>query len=112
MKAVFLSSYLSGGIAANAEATPEITQKYLLYYNAFSVAVNYFSRIAGMAQEGLLDGKLYLNFFGLQVDTLWQFIQAFADVDPAAKAFQQRPHLRRFAEQAREAFVSEPEPVI
>ena len=112
MRGLALKSYLSGGILDNLDAPPDITEKYLLFYNAFLVAANYFSRIAGLAQEDLIDGRLFLDFYGLQVVTVWNFIKAFADVDPGALAFEQRPHLRTFAERASQAFVSEPKPVI
>lgn len=95
----------------DAEASAELKQ-YLFYDGAFVAAANYFSRTAGLAEEGLIDGRLFLDFYALQVVTVWRFTKAFADVDPGALAFYLNPHFKRFAEQASEAFVFEPKPEI
>lgn len=105
------SVYQRGGVA-NVIAPPELKREHTLYFAAFIVAANFFSKTAGLAREGLIDGKLFLDFYGLQVVTLWRFIQAVADVDPGAAALKQNLSLRMFAEQASAAFTSDPKPVI
>jgi hypothetical protein len=95
----------------DAEASDELKQ-YLFYDGAFVAAANYFSRTAGLAEEDLIDGRLFLDFYALQVVTVWRFTKAFSDVDPSALAFYLNPHFKKFAEQASEAFVSDPKPVI
>jgi len=92
--------------------TPELEQEYTHYFAAFTIAANFFSKTAGLAREGLINGKLFLDFYGLQVVTLWRFIQVFAELDERPRTLQQNHSLRMFAEQASEAYVNEPKPVI
>lgn len=92
--------------------SPLELKEYTLYFAAFIVAAHFFSKTVGLAREGLIDGKLFLDFYGLQVVTLWYFIQAFADVEPRARTLKLNRSFRMFAEQASEAFVSGPKPVI
>lgn len=95
-----------------AAVTPELEQEYVDYFAAFSVAANFFSKTAGLAREGLIDGRLFLDFYAIQVVTLWRFIQKFADVDPRPLTLKQNQSLRMFAEQASAAFTSDPKPEI
>jgi len=96
----------------NREVSPERQKEYEVYFTAYTVAANFFSQTAGLAREDLINGKLFLDFYGTQVVTLWYFIQAFADVEPRALTLKLNRSFRMFAEQASEAFVSGPKPVI
>jgi apolipoprotein N-acyltransferase len=97
---------------SNREASAESLKEYQVYFTAYTVAANFFSQTAGLAREDLIDGRLFLDFYGLQVVTLWKFIKAFSDVDPIALTLLQNRSLRMFAEQASAAFTSDPKPVI
>jgi hypothetical protein len=112
MRDIALKSYLCGGMVDDVDASADLKQKYLFFHNVFVVAANYMSRTAGLSNEGLIDGRLFLDFYGAQVVTVWNFIKAFADVDPGARALKERAHLRQFAQDASQAFVSEPKPAI
>lgn len=96
----------------NREVPPERQTEYEVYFTAYTVAANFFSQTAGLAREDLIKGKLFLDFYGLQVVTLWNFIKAFRDVDARALTLFQNRSLRMFAEQASAAFTSDPKPVI
>lgn len=97
---------------SNRDVSPERRREYEIYFTAYTVAANFFSQTAGLARENLINGRLFLDFYGLQVVTLWEFIKAFSDVDSRALTLLKNHTLRMFTEQASAAFTSDPKPVI
>lgn len=95
-----------------AAVTSELEQEYVQYFAAFLVAANFFSKTAGPAREGLIDGSLFLDLYATPVVAVWRFIQAFGDVDRRPLTLKQNVSLRMFAQQASAAYTSDPKPAI
>ncbi|HEY1680439.1 MAG TPA: hypothetical protein VGF98_02220 [Candidatus Tumulicola sp.] len=91
---------------------PEEMREYLALRDKFVMAANFFSSTAGLAAEGLIDGRLFLDFYAIQVVTVWEFAEAFSDASREAVTIYKLPSFYSFVREASEAYTSEPKPKI
>jgi hypothetical protein len=82
-------------------------KQFLLYYNSFNIAGNYFTIVAGLVAKKAVDVELFADYFHPQIRLYIKLAAELLDIDPQAKNAVTNPAIYELSAAARKAAESQ-----